>query len=114
MYAHSLSHYLLQMLRRPTLTTHYSLLTTHYSLQMLGLPMVAERAQLTYSTVAGGGDLSPRLPATACDARGDALWPAAVRITLLLDADLPEAEQARHTLYPYPYPYPNPYPYPYP
>ena len=34
----------------------------------------------------------------ACDARGDALWPAALRITLLLDADLPETEQARYTL----------------
>ena len=34
----------------------------------------------------------------ACDARGDALWPAAVRITLLLDADLPQTEQARYTL----------------
>ena len=34
----------------------------------------------------------------ACDARGDALWPAALRITLLLDADLPQTEQARYTL----------------
>ena len=34
----------------------------------------------------------------ACDARGDALWPAALRITLLLDADLPQTEHARYTL----------------
>ena len=41
-------------------------------------------------------DPSPEPDQVACDARGDELWPAALRITLLLDADLPE--QARYTL----------------
>ena len=38
--------------------------------QMLGLPTLAEKAQPTYSTIAGGGDLAPRLPAVACDRVG--------------------------------------------
>ena len=65
--------------------------------------MLAEKAQPTYTTIrvaaeGEGGAEGPRLPATACDARGEALWPAALRISLLLDAGLPEAEQARHSL----------------